>query len=262
MIFIVLLIILSAGFSVLYSLIPLSPWFLFLWIPLGVLSGALTLFLFAMLYLWIGCKTKPTHKFKHFILRNACFLAIHFFHIRLEVHGKENIIKGPFVVYSNHKSNMDPVMIYYALHSVCSAIGKKSLFVHPIMNLIARTYAAVPIDRENDREAAKSIIKAIKEVKEGLSMIIFPEGGIKSRETDEMVNLRAGAYKLAVKSNAPIIPISIINSSKIKTKKRRKKLIVKIIIHKPIYKEEYMNKNTTELGLYVEDIINSGVKNG
>lgn len=260
MFLILLFILFSAGFSYLYSLIPLSNWYLFLWIPLGIISGLLFLVILVLLYFSIASKTKPTKKFKHFILRNACFVAIKFLRIKLEVTGKENIPNETFVVYANHKSNMDPLLIYYPMKRVCSAVGKKSLFKHPVMQLIANTYGAVSIDRENDREAAKSIVTAIKRVKSGLSMIIFPEGGIKSRDTDEMVNLRAGAYKLAVKSEAPILPVSIVNSSYISKKKFFKKIVVKIVFHKPIYKDDYKNLNTTELGHNVEAIINSGIK--
>ncbi len=261
MFFIVLFILLSAIYSYLFTLIPLSLWFLFLWIPLGILGSLLTILIFALLFLWIGSKTKPKHKFKHFVLRNACWLSMVFLHIHLEIEGKENIPQHTFVVYANHKSNMDPVMIYYAMHKICSAIGKKTLFVHPIMKLVCKTYDAVPMDRENDREAAKALATGIKKVKNGLSMIIFPEGGIKTRETEEMVNLRPGAYKLATKAEAPILPISIVGSSKIKTKKRRERITVRIIFHKPIEKEEYQGLNTTELGLRVEEIINAGVRN-
>ncbi len=261
MFFILFFIAFAVLYSCLFSLIPVSPWFLFLWIPLGILLSLLTLVLFALIFLWIGSKTKPNQRFKHFILRNACWLSLRFLHIRLDIQGKEHIPAGTFVVYANHKSNMDPVMIYYAMHRMCSAVGKKSLFTHPIMQLVGKTYDAVPIDRDNDREAVKSIVSAIKKVKAGLPMIIFPEGGIKSRETDEMVSLRAGAYKLAVKSEAPILPVSIVGSSKVKTKKRRENITIKIIFHQPIPKEEYQNLNTTELGLKVEDIINAGVKN-
>lgn len=260
MIFIVLFLLFTALYSVLFTLIPLSLWYVLLWVPLGMVLSLLTLAIFALLFLCIASKTKPTHKFKHFILRNAAWLGIKFLRIRLEVFGKENIPEETFVVYANHKSNMDPVMIYFALHRICSAIGKKSLFVHPIMKLITKTYDAVPIDRENDREAAKSIAIAIKKVKNGLPMIIFPEGGIKTRDTDEMVNLRAGAYKLAMKAEAPILPVSIIGSSGVKTKKKWEKITVKIIFHTPIYKTEYAGKNTTEVGLMVEGIINKSIR--
>lgn len=260
MFFIILFILFTALYSGLFTLLPLSLWYLFLWIPLGMILSLFSLVVFALIFLCIASKTKPTHKFKHFILRNAAWIGIKFLRIRLDIIGRENIPEETFVVYANHKSNMDPVMIYYAMHRICSAIGKKSLFVHPIMKLITKTYDAVPIDRENDREAAKSIAIAIKKVKGGLPMIIFPEGGIKTRETDEMVNLRAGAYKLAMKAEAPILPVSIIGSSRVKTKRKGEKITVKIIFHTPIYKTQYAGKNTTEVGLMVEEIVNKGIR--
>ena len=70
---------------------------------------------------------------------------------------------------------------------------KKELFKSHIMKVIGNTFKAVIMNREDDREAAKAMISAIKQVKDGTSMIIFPEGGIKTRDVEEMVNLRAGA---------------------------------------------------------------------
>lgn len=260
MFFIVLLLILAICYSLLFCLTGLFGWFILLWIFLGILCSALSVALFGILFLLIGSKTKPNSRFKHFILWNACFIGIKFLHLHVEVVGKENIPKGPFVVYSNHKSQMDPVMIYHAMHVICSAVGKKSLFVNPIMALVAKCYAAVPLDRDNDREAIKSINYAISLVKEGIPMIIFPEGGIRTRETDEMHDLRPGAYKLALKSMAPILPVSIIGSSKIKGKKRTKRLDVKIIFHELIPYAEFQNMKTVELGPMVEDIINKGIR--
>ena len=130
------------------------------------------------------------------------------------------------------------------------------------MNNIKETFGAISIDRDNDREALKQIIFAIKEIKEGLSMIIFPEGGIKDRNEEEMVSLRAGAYKLVTKSQATILPVSIIGSSEISKKKRYKRKNVKVVIHEPIRYDAFKQMNTNEIGLMVEEIINNGVKNG
>ena len=260
MLFIFLIIIFTALYTFLFTLIPLDYLFLILWIPLSIILSIITIILLLLLYLCIASHTKPTNKFKHFILRNACFIAIKCLNIKIIKEGFENVPKETFVVYANHKSNMDPLLIYYSLNSVCSAIGKKSLFQNPIMNMIAKTFAAVPIDRENDREAAKSIVTGIKLVKNGLSMIIFPEGGIKTRDTEEMVNLRAGAYKLAVKANAPVLPISICGSSMISKTRFFKRKTIKIICHRPISKDEYANMNTHEVGTRVEELINSDIR--
>ena len=77
-----------------------------------------------------------------------------------------------------------------------------------------------------------------------------------------MVSLRAGAYKLVTKTEATILPISIIGLSEISKRKRNKRKDVKIIVHKPIRYNEFKEMNTTEIGIMVEEIINNGVKNG
>ena len=246
-----------------FIFIPLSPWFWFLWAILGIIIGIILFVGVVLLFFSIAQNTKPTRKFKHFILKNACWLWIKFYHIDLKVIGIENLPNEDekYTIYANHKSNMDPVLIYSGLNRRISAIGKKSLFEHWFMKMLQKTYGAIAIDRDNDRAAVKSMLVAIKEVKDGLPMIIFPEGGIKSRQTEDMVNLRAGAYKLATKSEAKIVPISIVGSSECSKVKRTKKKIIKLVIHPSITCDEYKDLNTTELGLMVEEIINKGVHN-
>ena len=75
-----------------------------------------------------------------------------------------------------------------------------------------------------------------------------------------MVNLRAGAYKLAIKSQGTILPVSIIGSSEISRKKLHQRKNIKVIIHKPIPYEEYKDLNSTKIGLQVEELINETVK--
>lgn len=258
-----LILLMTAGYSVLfYFVIDLSPYFMFLWVPVGFICALITFVAMVYIFLLIGSKTKPNHWFKHFILRSAMSLTLKFYHIKLNVIGKENIPNDTYVVYSNHKSNMDPIFIYLATGSNhITAIGKHTLFKNYFMNLIRATYGAYSLNRDNDREAAKVIIKAIADAKKGMSIIIFPEGGIKTRDVEEMVNLRAGAYKVATKAQVNVLPCAIIGSSQIKSEKRRKKKVITVIFYKPISKDEYQGMNTTEIGLKVEEIINDGIKN-
>ena len=156
---------------------------------------------------------------------------------------------------------MDPLLVYYGVHvRPMAAVGKKSLFQNHFMHILKKCFTSVSLDRENDREAAKAMIEAIKEVKNGTNFIIFPEGGIKSRDVEEMVSLRAGAYKLAQKPGATIVPVAIIGSSMISKVKWYKKKIIKLKILKPITKDEYNNLNTTEIGTLVENMINNEVR--
>ena len=263
MFFVLLELLFTIGYaSLFYFLIDLSSWYLFLWIPLGFILGLVSLVIFIYLFLFFGSITKnKSGRFRHFILRNAVWIAMKVFHVKLVIENKEYIPQNEtYVVYSNHKSNMDPMFIYYAIHHrKITAVGKKTLFTNHFMNMLGKTFGAISIDRDNDREAAKTMVKAIGDVKRGTSMIIFPEGGIKTREKEEMVNLRAGAYKLAMKPGVKILPVAIIGSSQISKKRRIQKKVIKLIFNQPISKEEYEGLNTTEVGEKVESIINKEI---
>ena len=261
MIFIILSIILAAAYSFLLSLIPLSNWFLFLWIPLGIVLSLLTIVCFLLLYIKLNTKTSITGKFKHKMLHQITQLAVIITNIKVKAVGLENVPNETCVFYGNHKSNLDTVLTYYALGKVCSAVGKSTLFKHKVMIMIKDCFGAISLDRNNDREAAKAMVQAIKHVNMGLSMIIYPEGGIKTRETELCVDVKPGAYKLATKPGVPIVPVTILNSHTICCKKMFARHNVTIVFHKPIYKEEYESLNTIELGNLVEGIINSAVTN-
>ena len=262
MLFILMLLIIWALVSVgLTFLTGMYEWWILLWVGSGLIASILLVVLFALIFIEIGSVTTPKSKFKVFILRNALQLAFWYNHTYVTSEGVENVpYNTPFVMYCNHKSMLDPAAIYLEINRVVSAIGKKSLWSFWPMNHICKCYGALPMDRDNDRQAVKDMPAAIKAVKEPMPMIIFPEGGIKSRDVEEMVSLRAGAYKLAMKAEAPIIPVAIMGSSEIAKKKRFEKKHIHIIFHKPIPKEEYKDKNTTEVGTFVEELINEDIR--
>ncbi|MGL4949383.1 MAG: lysophospholipid acyltransferase family protein [Anaeroplasmataceae bacterium] len=183
------------------------------------------------------------------------------YRVKVEIKGKENIPKKTFIAFGNHKSMMDVPITYYAYKSTMSAVSKKQLEKVIFLKTLIDSFKVITIDRDNDREALKSIISGIKDVEKGLSMMVFPEGGIKSRETELMVDAKPGAYKLATKPQVLVSPFSIIGTSKFKTKKRWKKITIKFIIHKPIYPEEYNNYSPQELADKVFAIVNEGVIN-
>ncbi len=252
-----------AGYSVLFMFIhcPKNIWYL-----INIASGlgaaiATTIVLVIIIVIYMSV-TKPTNRLKHKIMHYISSFLLITQHIKLEVVGKEKLPKGTYVVYGNHKSMADAVIVYNVCNTVMSAAGKSTLKKVPLLPIIMRAYGVMLINRDNDRETAKVMIEGIKGVEKGLGMMIFPEGGIKTLETEEMMQVKPGAYKLATKSGVPIVPVSIIGSSKVRNKKMFRRTKVKIIIHDPIVKEEYEKINTIELGELVLNIINTGVKNG
>lgn len=272
-----ILIILTALFSVLfnflaYNLNGLSLYFLFIWIPLSFILSALLLFLYVMFMFYVVFPhLKPGNKFVKFTVRSFVILVNKLARMHIKVEGYENIPNETFVVYANHKSMLDVTILYQALNRPLSGIAKKEVEQMPFLKQFCKCLYVQYVDRENDMAAVKSMLKAIKYVKGGLNYFIFPEGGVKTRETETMVALRPGAYKLATKPEATILPVSIIGSSKLTTNSFKKRTNIKVIIHKPINAIEYKNKfiyesiskevNTKKLGEYVENIINEGIIN-
>jgi 1-acyl-sn-glycerol-3-phosphate acyltransferase len=93
-------------------------------------------------------------------------------------------------------------------------LGKGEILSYPII----RTYFKglnIPVYRKDRSKAATSFTLAKKAVKEGWSLVIFPEGGIPDEGSPTMIPFKKGAFKLAKALNVPIIPISFTNHYKL-----------------------------------------------
>lgn len=249
--------------TTLYILLISKTWYaIILFILLGLLTALMVIVLILLILLMIFPKTSVHGKFKHYFTRSiARFVNFWATRLTVKVVGKHNIPKkGPLVVYANHKSLNDPLILLQVFNRNLSFTPKKSLYKIWFLKTWFNAIGCFPIDRENDRETAKNMIKAIKDVKNGLAMAVFPEGGIKSREDDTMNDIKAGAYKLATKSEALILPISIIGNSSLSKNWPFKITKTTVVIHEPITAETYKDLTTLEIGKMVFDTINKGLQ--
>lgn len=264
LIFFILLLVWAASSALYIQFLPiLNNWFYAIWIIAGLGTMLVFFIIMTLFNLFILKITKPYSKIKHFIFWHYCDFIIDFLKIDIDVQGKENIPDLPFCIYANHKSMLDPLILYYVYRRRISAAGKKTLEKVGFVKALMKWMGAIAIDRENDREALRAMKSGAKYMAENnFGYIIFPEGGIKTRETEEMVNVKPGAYKLAEWGGANISPASLIGTSKISTRKFGRKVKVKVIIHKPITPEEYKDLNTQEIGDKVFNLVNEGVNSG
>lgn len=252
--------------SVFYSLIsiigPLSLGFITLWIVLGLLTSLILSFLWvlALIYLILPHQ-KMGSKVGQKLVYPWVKLTNRLARIHLTVEGRENIPQDTFVLFANHKSMLDITVVYEALNKPVSAIAKSELSTVPVLKTLAKDFYVEYVDRSNDREAVKSLLKAIKKVEQGLSYFIFPEGGVKSRETELMVELRPGAYKLATKPKAIILPACILGTNKLSKNAFKKRTDVKVKFLKPITYDEYKDYNTQEIGEHVFNMVNEAILN-
>ncbi|WP_066719738.1 lysophospholipid acyltransferase family protein [Clostridium sp. Marseille-P299] len=135
-------------------------------------------------------------------------------HVSLEVKGLENLeceFNRPYLFVCNHLSNSDGLILNKVLEkeNVIFVAGKK-LKSNSLTNLGFRTVRSISIlPNSPDKEAIKKVISAVKE---GNSVLIFPEG-TRSR-TAKMIEGKKGILLFAKLTNAPIVPIGIWGTEK------------------------------------------------
>lgn len=258
--FIVLFVFIWLLFILLLSFQVMIPWLFPVWIIAGFIVALVTQFLILIILTPIMKKISYQSKFKAYIVRSAAAFINMISRVKVtKVVGLENIPKdGKLVIYGNHKSQIDPFIVLEIMSRPLAFTPKKSLYKIPFLKQYMDAVGCFPIDRESDRNTARELVKAIKRTKEGLAIMVFPEGGIKDRDDDTMKEMRAGAYQIALKSEATILPLTIIGNANIHKRAPFRKTKVQLVIHEPIYYEEYKNKTTFQLAEEVLEVINSG----
>lgn len=175
---------------------------------------------------------------------------------KVNVRGIENIPKGQTVLFvCNHQSNFDIPLMITTLPGKKGFIAKIETLKLPFVRDWMRFMRCVFMDRSDLRKQVKSISEGIEILKSGHSMVLFPEG---TRSPDgELLDFKAGGFKLATKSGVPIVPVTI-NGSMHLMKKGTLKITpaeVEIIIGDAILMTDEMNKETVKLSEHVKSII-------
>jgi 1-acyl-sn-glycerol-3-phosphate acyltransferase len=155
---------------------------------------------------------------------------------RVQIEGLENIDRSrPHIFVANHSGLHDILSLAAYLPIQFRWIAKKSLFRVPFMGWHMRRSGYIPIDRENPRDVAKSIMEAAKAIQNGINAIAFPEGS-RSR-TGDLAKFYGGAFSLALRTGVPLVPISLDGSHRVivpQTMQVNPGVIIRIKIDRPI----------------------------
>lgn len=180
--------------------------------------------------------------------------------VKVDARDIDKIPDGRVLVVCNHQHNFDPVIIINAFPKAhLSFIGKKEIFTEmPFACRAMHLLECLYIDRENDREAAKTIIKAIKLLKEDKTSIgLFPEGYVS--KTDELQPLRNGSLKVALKSQVPVV-VCVLDGTKNMAKSLfRRRSTVHFRLLDVITPDMYEGMNTMELGDIIHEKMQSAL---
>ncbi len=166
---------------------------------------------------------------------------------RVELAGLENLPQGQNLCFiSNHQGLFDiPVLMGFSQQQM-GFIAKQELFKIPILSHWMKELHCIFIDRKNPRNAIKSIEAGAEVIRSGYPIVIFPEG---TRSKGTTVGpFHYGSIKLALMSEATIVPITICGTWKIFEARRRiRGSIVKVKIMPPIPPDAAKNMEKQDL---------------
>lgn len=177
--------------------------------------------------------------------------------VKVTVIGEENVPKDTPVLYiGNHRSYFDILLTYTRCPIRTGYVAKKEMEKYPLLSNWMRYLHCLFLDRQNVKEGLKTILAAIDKVKSGISICIFPEG-TRNKTSDTFLPFHEGSFKIAVKGDVPIVPITLLNTADIFEDHlpKIKKTTVVLEYGKPIYVNELDKEARKSLSTYVSGII-------
>ena len=184
--------------------------------------------------------------------------ALPFLRIRVKHSGTEKVpTDGRFLLVCNHCNDSDPIILLYCLHkSQLAFISKRENSTMFVIGPMMHKILCQLINRENDREALKTILRCIQILNEDkASIAVFPEGGILP-EDGKLHHFRPGVFKIAQKANVPIVVCTLKNTKDVvKNIKHLKPSSVEMKVLEVIPAEELKGVTTVDIAHRCYDLM-------
>ncbi|MGI5989684.1 MAG: lysophospholipid acyltransferase family protein [Lachnospiraceae bacterium] len=140
------------------------------------------------------------------VVRAGLKVLWHLAGVKPQITGMENIPKDQPVLYvGNHRSFFDIIILASILPGKLSVVAKKEMEHIPLLSTWMRDIHCLFLDRSNLRAGAQMMLDGIDLMKNGISVLIFPEGT--RNKGDGILDFKGGSFKLATKPGFPIVPV-------------------------------------------------------
>ena len=166
-------------------------------------------------------------------------ISLHLVGIRFKINYEEAVDWSvPYIICPNHTSILDITALTYLCPQEFSFIGKIELLKNPVTRIFFKSID-IPVKRESKISAFKAFKRATELLKEGKSIVIFPEGKIDDEFPPMLHKFKAGAFKMAIENNIAILPVVIHNAYETMwddgSRFGSKPGVIEISVLKPIY---------------------------
>lgn len=234
-------------------------------LALGIFFLCHVLFLLAVFVVGLFIDTsKPLEKQSVFMRRAArfgCFIICLYCGLKPELSGLEKLPKDErFLLVCNHRSVFDPLFKVHVLAKYNMAfVSKPSNMRLPLVGSAMHGMGCLGIDRENDRNALKTILQAADYLKRDIcSIAIYPEG--KRSKDCRLLPFHAGSFKTAQRAGVGIAVASIRGTENVLKNVLRRRTVVRLDILEFIPAEKVKAMATAELSQYSRELIEGDLK--
>ena len=176
---------------------------------------------------------------------------------RITVIGEEKIRTNLYYLSAITEAILIFFLLIPGVKGLTGYIAKKEMLRYPLLRDWMKRLYCLFLDRENPKEGLKTILQAIDYIKNGISICIFPEGTRNTGEELSLLPFHSGSFKIAEKTNCPIVPISMNNTISIFESHLPKVRKAHVILEygDPIYPGDLDKDARRRLAPYCQNII-------
>ena len=240
-------------------------WWILLWVFLGII-GVILAYILLIIISSLLVNTKKEYekesKYYRFLLNNSTFWMTKVLRIKLHVSGAERLPEGRFLLVSNHRSKFDPILTWLVLGDrQLSFISKPENFKVPFYGRIIHRLCFMAIDRENPRNAVKTINRAVDLIgRDVASVAVYPEG---TRNYEQgLLPFHNAMFKIAQKANVPVAVVTVKGTYEIQKNFPLHRSHVYIDVVKTLGAEHVKATKTAALGDEVRDLMLNNLSEG
>lgn len=237
--------------------------YIVLWVLLGLASllfAYIWLIIISALCVNMKKEYERDSRYYRWLLNSSTAIAVRLIRIHIRVTGKDMLPKGRFLLVCNHRLKFDPILSWHIFAKEnLSFISKPENFKVPIYGRLIHRCCFLPIDRENPRNAIKTVKQAVRLIDEDIaSVAVYPEGTRNYGE--ELLPFHNAMFKIAQKANVPVVVMTVKGTYEIQKNFPLHKSAVDMDVLGVIPVETVKALKTNELGDMVAEMMNKKLK--